>query len=450
MNRLFNPEMFDFMLGSVDHDRYMIVTYYIEDTHLDQDWIEHLQQVQRMALERSTSSWVRVKEDTGDVREKLTSKVLGYYEIPSENPHKKAAIIQLGFPIDAWDTNLSVPMMLLTVSGNAFVFGDQVKLLDVYFPKEVADRFKGSKFGIKGLREKKGIPDRPKVLHIIKPKMGMTPEQTAEQVFQTALGGADFAKDDEMLADLGNSTWEKRLEAVLKSVDKAEKKTGKRLTYMLSITDSYKNLIPKAKRAVKLGADGILIAYSAGPAALRSLAEDPEIDAPILLHISHMLAGLHHINFPTYPKLCRICGADMMLSPCIWTTIPAVSPEECARNYQEMVAPFYNIKRTFPMPAAGMYPGLIPVLMEEFGNDMIIPAGGGMLGHPMGYTEGAMAWRQAIDATMNGVKLSNYAKDHKELKSAIEKWGIRKRPKTYWGYVSKEFNPEYADKNLDL
>ena len=450
MNRLFDPDMFDFMLESVNHDRYMVATYYIEDTFIDQNWIEHLQQVQRMALEGSTSSWQRVKEDTDEVREKLTSKVLGYYEIPTNDPHKKAAIIQLGFPIDAWDTNLSVPMMLLTVSGNAFVFGDHVKLLDVYFPKEVAERFKGPKFGITGLREKKGIPERPMVLHIIKPKMGMTPEQTAEQVFQTALGGADFAKDDEMLSELGNSTWENRLEAVLKAVDKAEKETGKRLTYMLSITDSYNNLIPKAKRAVKLGAEGILVAYSAGPAALRALAEDPEIDVPILLHISHMLAGLHHINFPTYSKLCRICGADMMLSPCIWTTIPAVSPEECARNYQEMVAPFYNIKRTFPMPAAGMYPGLIPVLMEEFGNDMIIPAGGGMLGHPMGYTEGAMAWRQAIDATMKGVKLSEYAKDHKELNAAIEKWGIRKRPKTYWGYVSKEFNPEFADKNLDL
>jgi 2,3-diketo-5-methylthiopentyl-1-phosphate enolase len=450
MNRLFDPDMFDFMLESVDHDRYVIATYYIEDTHLDQDWIEHLQQVQRMALEGSTSSWVRVKEDTGEMREKLTSKILGYYAIPTENAHKKAAIIQLGFPIDAWDTNLSVPMMLLTVSGNAFVFGDHVKLLDVYFPKEVAERFKGPKFGIEGIREKKGIPERPMVLHIIKPKMGMTPEQTAEQVFKTALGGADFAKDDEMLSDLGNSSWEKRLEAVLKAVDKAEKETGKRLTYMLSITDSYENLIPKAKRAVKLGAEGLLLAYSTGPAALRALAEDPEIDVPILLHISHMLAGLHHINFPTYSKLCRICGADMMLSPCIWTSIPAVSPEECARNYQEMVAPFYNVKRTFPMPAAGMYPGLIPVLMEEFGNDMIIPAGGGMLGHPMGYTEGAMAWRQAIDANMKGIKLSEYGKDHKELKAAIEKWGIRKRPKTYWGYVSKEFNPEYADKNLDL
>lgn len=136
MKRIFDPDMFDFMMESVDLDRYVIATYYIEDTLADQDWIEHLLQVQRMALEGSTSSWVRVKDDTDAVREKLTSKVLGYYEVPTGNPHKKVAILQLGFPIDAWDTNLSVPMMLLTISGNAFVFGDHVKLLDVFYPRK--------------------------------------------------------------------------------------------------------------------------------------------------------------------------------------------------------------------------------------------------------------------------------------------------------------------------
>jgi len=447
MKRLFDPDMFDFMMESVNHNRYIFATYYVEDTLEDQDWLEHLEQVQRMALEGSTSSWVQVKDDTGAVREKLTSKVLGYYEIPTGNKKKKAAIIQLGFPIDAWDVNLSVPMMLLTIAGNAFVFGDKVKLLDVYYPSEVVARFKGPKFGVEGLREKKGIPDRPMVLHIIKPKMGMSPEQTGEQVFQTALGGADFAKDDEMLSDLETCPWEKRLEAVLKACDRAEKETGKRLTYMLSITDSYENLIPKAKRAVQLGSEGLLLAYSCGPAALKAITEDPEINVPVLLHISHMLAGLQHINFPTYSKLCRLCGADMILSPCIWTSIPASSPEECARNYQELVAPFYHIKGTFPMPAAGMYPGLLPVLMEEFGPNMIIPAGGGMLGHPMGYTAGAKAWRQAIDANMQDISLHEYAKDHGELKAAIDKWGIRKRPKTYWGYARKEFHPEY-DKDI--
>ena len=36
--------------------------------------------------------------------------------------------------------------------------------------------------------------------------------------------------------------------------------------------------------------------------------------------------------------------------------------------------------------------------MGEYGPDIVIPAGGGMLGHPDGYMSGAMAWQQAIAA----------------------------------------------------
>jgi 2,3-diketo-5-methylthiopentyl-1-phosphate enolase len=126
-----------------------------------------------------------------------------------------------------------------------------------------------------------------------------------------------------------------------------------------------------------------------------------------------------------------------------------VSAEESARNYQVMVAPMYHLKPTFPMPAAGMYPGLAPVLVEEFGIDQIIPAGGGMLGHPMGYTAGARAWRQAIDAALAEIPLTEAAKTKPELKAAIEQWGIRVRPKTAWGYSGKEFHPAFASKNVD-
>lgn len=448
MKRIFDPDMFDFQWESINHDRYIVATYFIQDTLEGEDWIEHLGQVQRMALEGSTSSWMRVKEDTGAVREKLTSKVLGYYEVPLEKPHTKAAVVQIGFPIDAWDVNLNVPMMLLTIAGNCFAFSDKVRLLDIFFPKELAARFQGPKFGIQGVRERLGVYDRPLVLHIIKPKMGMTPEETAHQVYQTALGGADLCKDDEMLSDLANSPWEKRLEAVLGAIERAERETGHKMLYMLSITDEVDRINAKARKAVAMGASGLLLAYSAGPSALRLLTEDPEVTAPVLLHVSHMLSQIPTISFPVFSKLCRLCGADMMLSPCIWTSIPMVSPEEAARNYQVMVAPMYHIKPTFPMPAAGMYPGLVPALMEEFGIDMIIPAGGGMLGHPLGYTAGAMAWRQAIDATLQGVPLVEAAREKPELKAAIEQWGIRVRPQTPWGYMGRQFHPSYADKNL--
>jgi 2,3-diketo-5-methylthiopentyl-1-phosphate enolase len=269
MKRIFDPDMFDFQWESIDHNRYIVGTYYIEDTLPDQDWIEHLGQVQRMALEGSTSSWMRVKEDSHGVREKLTSKVLGYYEVPTDKPHTKAAVVQLGFPIDAWDTNLNIPMLLLSIAGNAFAFSSKVRVLDVFVPKAVADRFKGPKYGISGIREKLGVYDRPLVLHIIKPKMGMTPEETANQVYQTALGGADLCKDDEMLSDLGNSSWEKRLEAVLKAIDRAERETGHKMLYMLSITDEVDKINEKARKAVEMGASGLLLAYSAGLSSLQ-------------------------------------------------------------------------------------------------------------------------------------------------------------------------------------
>jgi 2,3-diketo-5-methylthiopentyl-1-phosphate enolase len=79
---------------------------------------------------------------------------------------------------------------------------------------------------------------------------------------------------------------------------------------------------------------------------------------------------------------------------------------------------------------------------------MIFMAGGGMLGHPMGYTAGAMAFRQAIDATLAGIPLDVASKDLPELRAALETWGLRKRPETRWGFYGKEFHPKFAEKNI--
>ena len=50
-------------------------------------------------------------------------------------------------------------------------------------------------------------------------------------------------------------------------------------------------------------------------------------------------------------------------------------------------------------------------------------AGGGIHGHPGGTRKGAMAMRQALDATLKGISLDEYAKDHVELAIALEHWG---------------------------
>ena len=61
--------------------------------------------------------------------------------------------------------------------------------------------------------------------------------------------------------------------------------------------------------------------------------------------------------------------------------------------------------------------------MNLLGNECVVQLGGGIHGHPNGTRKGAMALRQAIDATLDGISLDDYSKNHKELKEALKKWG---------------------------
>ena len=442
MKRYYDPEIFLQMLDGIDLDNHVIASYYLRDRLEGEKFLDHLALVQAMGLEGSTGTWEKVEEDTDKVRKAMSSKMVGYHEIPSEDPYTKSAVVQLAFPIRAWGDN--VPMMLLAIAGNCFAYSDNIMLTDVFIGKNLLKKFKGPKFGVDGIRKLTGVKKRPLSLHIIKPKMGMTPEQTANQVYQTAIGGADMCKDDEMLADAYNNTMEQRLPLVMEAINRAAEKTGKKMVYMCSITDESQKMLDKAYRAIELGANGLLVTYSVGLAAFRRLTDDPNINVPVMMHGSHMIAMMKQISWPVLAKLSRLCGADMMLTPTMWSSIPMVSMEEGLRTSFVKLAPWGNIKQTFPMPCAGVYPGLAEPLIGEYGPDIIIPAGGGMLGHPDGYTAGAQSWQQAIAAVMDGIPLPEAARkpENKALRSALEKWGYMERPKAPWLRLAPEYQPK--------
>ena len=247
-----------------------------------------------------------------------------------------------------------------------------------------------------------------------------------------------------MLGDAYNNTMEQRLPLVMDEINRAADKTGKKMIYMCSITDEPTKMFDKARRAIDLGANGLLVTYSAGLGALRELTSHPDINVPVMLHASHMIAMMKQIAWPVLAKLCRLCGADMMLTPTMWSSIPMVSMEEGLRTSFVKLAPWGHIKRTFPMPCAGVYPGLAEVIIGEYGPDIVIPAGGGMLGHPDGYTAGAQAWQQAIAAVMADVPLPVAARkpENLALRRALEKWGYMERPKTPWLRLAPEFQPK--------
>jgi len=441
---LYDPTMFINSLDSIDREKFIIATYYIEDTP-GTDFIDHFDQLQRLIAEGGTGDWMRVAEETDEVRETLSGRLVGYYEIPAEKGTKKA-IIQIAYPIAVWKTNPNIPMMMLQPMGNCFIFSKAFRLLDVAFPPGISKFFPGPKFGISGIREYLDVPKRPLVLHIIKPKMGMTPDETAAQCYKTALGGVDMLKDDEMQGDTPNSRFDDRLAAVSEALKKAEKETGKKVIYLVSVTDDVDRLNEKARRAVKNGANGLLLTYSAGYSALKALATDPKVNVPILLHVSHMVALLPSISFIVLAKFARICGADMTLVPTVWSSYQVASLEEGLRAVHALQQQLGNIKRTWPVPGGGLHPGLVTHLISEYGTDIILATGGGLLGHPEGATAGAKAMRQAVDAAMQDRDLMEAAADNPELKKAIEQWGVFERPKTPWGYASAEFRPKRIER----
>jgi 2,3-diketo-5-methylthiopentyl-1-phosphate enolase len=440
--RYYNPEIFIQSLDGIDRKNHIVATYYMDDGLPGEDFIDYFALIQSMAIEGSTGTWEKVAEDTQDVREKLSGKMVGYYEIPTQSAYRKSAVVQLAFPIDAWIDN--VPMLLLSIAGNCFAYSPNLRLLDIFIPDNLLANFKGPKFGVPGLRKELNVPERPLSLHIIKPKMGMTPKQVADQCYQTAMGGVDMMKDDEMTSDVYNSVYEDRVKAVLEVQEKAEAKTHKRTIYFVSITDEPRRIFDKAAKAVELGARGLLVCYSAGLPAIRQLAEDPAIKVPLLIHPSHMIAGQPRISWPVFAKLARLCGGDLMLTPTYWSSIPMVSLEEGIRTAQVKQAPLGHIKPMWPMPCAGVYPGLAPILIGEYGTDITIPAGGGMLGHPDGYTAGAKAWQQAIAGSLSKEPFLEFAKkpENKELRRALEKWGYIERPRTPWLRVAPKFHPK--------
>jgi len=87
---------------------------------------------------------------------------------------------------------------------------------------------------------------------------------------------------------------------------------------------------------------------------------------------------------------------------------------------------WYSLKTVLPVASGGLHPALVPPNLELLGYpDLQLNAGGGIHGHPDGTRAGAMAMKQAIEAFMKGIPLEEYAKDHPELKKALEHWGYK-------------------------
>jgi 2,3-diketo-5-methylthiopentyl-1-phosphate enolase len=304
----------------------------------------------------------------------------------------------------------------------------EIRLVDVELPESFVRRFPGPKFGIEGVRERLGVFERPLLMSIFKSCIGYDTETLAELFYQQALGGVDLVKDDEIFFDDTYAPFEKRIEACLRAAEKASAATGKKVLYAANLAAPVTEIADKAKRAVKAGANALLLNVLAyGYDVLHRLAADPEINVPIMAHPA--LAGALYPS-PQYGiraslvlgKFMRLAGADLVLYPSPYGSV-AMEREETLAIAAELRKDLYGLKPSFPVPSAGIHPGLVPRLYQDLGNDQVINAGGGIHGHPAGSAAGGRAFVAAIDAVVKGKSLSEAANNSSELAQALLLWG---------------------------
>ena len=335
-------------------------------------------------------------------------------------------VASIAYPIELFEEG-NMPNILSSVAGNVFGLKTlkSLKLQDIVFPKEIIRSFEGPKYGITGIRKLLKTPKRPLVGTIIKPKLGLKTADHAKVAYEAWAGGCDVVKDDENLSSQGFNPFEDRLSATLESRDKAQDETGERKVYMVNITADTETMLDRADLVVESGGEYVMVdILTCGWSTLQTLRNqnlDLVIHAHRAGHAAFTKNPVHGIAMRPIAKVARLIGVDQLHVGTVVGKMSETKPE-VLENIDALKNEMHKTKQVMPVASGGIHPRLVPALIETFGNDVVIQAGGGIHGHPKGTIAGAKAMRQAADAAIQKISLEEYAKTHKELKAALETW----------------------------
>ena len=391
------------------------ITDVICEFYVEPEGISFIEAAGGVAAESSVGTWTELTTIKPYV-EKLAARV---FNINGEN-------IKIAYPIELFEHG-NMPNILSSVAGNVFGLGalKNLRLNDIHLPRELVKSFRGPQYGIGGVRELLGVNDRPLVGTIIKPKLGLKTKDHAKVAYDAWIGGCDVVKDDENLSSQSFNPFQDRIVATLEMRDRAEKETGEKKVYMVNITSETEEMLKRAQFVKEHDGRYLMIdILSCGFSALQTVREQDfglVIHAHRAGHAAFTKNSKHGISMKVIAKVARIIGVDQLH---VGTVVGKMSEtqEEVSENCEALRTDMYGLNEVLPVASGGLYPGLVPALMSFFGKDFVIQAGGGIHGHPEGTVSGAMAMRQAVDATLQGISLKEYSESHKELQAALEIW----------------------------
>lgn len=309
-------------------------------------------------------------------------------------------VLQVAFPL----ANLgdSLAMLLTTAIGNDPSTSIAMRLVDLDVPPGFLARFPGPRFGIAGWRAITGVLDRPLLLNMIKPCTGFPPDVGAGFAADSARGGVDLIKDDELLADPSFSRVAERTTAYVRAIAVVAAETGRATRYVAHVTTRPSRLLATARAAVDAGAAAVMVTpLTLGLDALAELAE--AVDVPILAHVAGIetVTGASEggIGHGALAMLLRLGGADAVLTST--PHAPRPLPDAAYRaTLDRLRAPLAagEVRPAMAMLGGGIMADHVASIVEAAGIDVIVAAGGSIQGHPDGPAAGGAALQAAIAA----------------------------------------------------
>ncbi len=392
---------------------------------------------QKIAADQSTGTFTELPGETEALKARVAARVEQIDHLPDADtpafptdmpgPFHRADVT-IAFPLDAIGTDIAA-LMTITVGGVYAVRGlTGVRVMDIDLPPAWACH-PGPQFGIAGSRRLMGVDKGPMIASIIKPSLGLSPEDTAQVVDMLCQAGVDFIKDDEKLMSPSYSTLAARVDAIMPVIQRHADKTGKRVMYAFGISSADPDqMMRNHDHVVSWGGNAAVVNINSigygGMAFLRKRSH-------LCLHAHrngwdiltrHPALGM---EFRAYQKIWRLLGVDQFqingIRAKYW------EPDDSfVRSFHDVMTPMFSeADRPLPVVCSGQWGGQAVETYQRTGGtlDLMYLGGGGIHGHPNGPAAGVRAIRRAWQAAEAGETLEQAAKTDADLAASLAKWG---------------------------
>lgn len=390
-----------------------------------------------LAGEQSSGTFVAVPGETAELKQRFAARVeritgLDNVVAPSLPTGRAAASVYrraevvVSWSMENFGTNLAA--LVSTLQGNLYELAQfsGLKLLDFDVPPSFAAAFRGPAFGIPGCRRLTGVEGRPLIGTIIKPSIGLTPEQTAAMVRELVEAGIDFLKDDELMADPPHSPFDARVDAVMRVINDHAQRTGKKAMYAFNVSDELDAMQRHYDKVVASGGTCAMLSLnSVGLVAVKRICDRGQL--AIHGHRNgwgmlnrHPLLGM---EFPAYQKLWRLAGVDQLhvngIANKFWE-----SDDSVVRSIAACLAPTPLGKPLLPVVSSGQWGGQAPETWRRTQTtDLLYMAGGGIQAHPDGPAAGVRSLQLWWEAAVEGLSYADAIAKYPALAQSAAKFG---------------------------